>query len=126
MKTETRRAIKVNRFSTLPGMCLAIVMLLFAFPAAAASPDREQFPRPTDHVDQAVEAFSLASAVLGVQPGPAEKQLVAAIVRCALANTSILNCARMEAVAKLPGQWRPIADCMIRGANTSEQLPVLR
>lgn len=68
-----------------------------------------------DEVDVAVDAFELTLKPLGISPGTEVKQLIKTMVRCAMANQPALNCARDEAIKRLPEEARPIASCMLTG-----------
>ncbi|MGE0278668.1 MAG: hypothetical protein AB7R40_24990 [Nitrospiraceae bacterium] len=70
-----------------------------------------------DEVDTAVEAFSLATSPLGFTPGPTEKLIIKALVRCATNKRSVLVCAREEALRQLPAETRPLATCMLQGRS---------
>ncbi len=67
-----------------------------------------------DPTDDAVKAFVHTGKLFGVPIGQTEVDLIKAIVRCAVNNTPVVNCARREAVLKLPAAARPIADCLLQ------------
>ena len=74
-------------------------------------------PAAADEVDTAVEAFAAAGTVLGVSPGPNEKQLAKVLVRCVVIDKkSVLRCGRDEALRALPDDVRPLTVCMMNGS----------
>jgi len=72
-------------------------------------------PAAADEADTAVEAFAAAGTVLGVSPGPTEKQLAKTLVRCVINKKSVLVCGRDEALRALPEDVRPVVACMLEG-----------
>ena len=82
-------------------LALSLVVAAAMVPTAAAA----------DDVDIAVDAFAAGGAVLGASPGPEVKDLVKAIVRCAIAKTPIQVCARGEVIKRLPEELQNLATC---------------
>jgi hypothetical protein len=83
---------------------LLIIVAVAALPTAAAA----------DEVDIAVNAFADAGTAFGASPSPEVRDLVKAIVRCAINNTPVLICGRGEIIKRLPEDIRPLATCMAK------------
>jgi hypothetical protein len=69
-----------------------------------------------DDVDTAVDAIAQVGGVLGIPIDPTETVIVKALVRCAVNDRPLPNCARQIVIDRLPAEARPLTSCVLDGA----------
>ena len=73
-----------------------------------------------DEVDTAVDAISDVGSISGISVGPDEADIIKSVVRCAINQQPMLNCARDEVIRHLPFDVQTLAVCITLG-NAAEE-----